>query len=254
MIVFQQIRNATVKLKYPGGPVMIDPGLMDACDPIERERAVAARRFIPKPICPLPMPAEALTGDVDWFLLTHFHPDHFSADYLPEDAPLMCQNEADAGELAKLGFSNVRWFLDGAMRFDDVTVHRAEARHGDNEETAAAMGPGSGFVFECAGEWTVYLAGDTVYYDGVCAVIERFKPDVIVVNACGARWKHGRLIMNAEDVMKTCACAPESLVIASHMETVSHAHLNRKQLRDTLEENRYAGQVLIPEDGEYIEI
>ena len=254
MIVFQQIRNATVKLKYPGGIFMIDPWLMDACDPIEREQAVAARRFIPKPICPLPMPAEALTGDVDWFLLTHYHPDHFSADYLPADAPLVCQNEADAGELAKLGFSNVRWFRDRAMRFGDVTVHRVEARHGDNEETAAAMGPDSGFVFECPGERTVYLAGDTVYYDGVRAVIERFKPDVIVVNACGARWKHGRLIMNAEDVMKTCACAPESLVIASHMEAVSHAHLNRKQLRDALEENRCAGHVLIPEDGELIEI
>ena len=41
MIVFQQIRNATVKLKYPGGTFMIDSWLMDACDPIEREQAVA---------------------------------------------------------------------------------------------------------------------------------------------------------------------------------------------------------------------
>ena len=254
MIVFQQIRNATVKLKFPGGTFMIDPWLMDACDPQERERAVAARRFIPKPICLLPMPAEALMGDVDWFLLTHFHPDHFSPDHLPADVPLVCQNEADAGELAKLGFSDIRWFRDGAMRFGDVTVHRVEARHGDNEETVTAMGPGSGFVFECPGEKTVYVAGDTVYYDGIRAVIEHFKPDVIVVNACDARWKHGRLIMNAEDVMKTCACVPDSLVIASHMEAVSHAHLNRKQLRDALEENRCAGHVLIPEDGEFIEI
>ena len=92
-----------------------------------------------------------------------------------------------------------------------------------------------------------------MYYDGVRAAIERFQPDVIVVNAGDARWKHGRLIMNAEDVMKTCACAPDSLVIASHMEAVSHAHLSRKQLRDALKENGCAGQVLIPEDGEYIE-
>ena len=106
MIVFQQIRNATVKLKYSGGTFMIDPWLTDACDPIEREQAVAARRFIPKPVCPLPMTAEALTGDVDWFLLTHFHPDHFSADHLPADALLVCQNEADARELEHLGFSN----------------------------------------------------------------------------------------------------------------------------------------------------
>lgn len=41
MIIFQQICNATVKLKYPGGTFMIVPWLTDACDPIEREQAVA---------------------------------------------------------------------------------------------------------------------------------------------------------------------------------------------------------------------
>ena len=60
--------------------------------------------------------------------------------------------------------------------------------------------------------------------------------------------------MNAEDVMKTCACAPDSLVIASHMEAVSHAHLSRKQLREALAGSPYAGQVRIPEDGESIAI
>ena len=252
MIVFQQIRNATVKLQYPGGTFMIDPWLADACDPIEREQAVATRRFIPKPVCPLPALVRTLTGDVDWFLMTHCHPDHFSADHLPADAPLVCQSEADVGEVARLEFTNVRRFRDGVMRFGDITVYRVEARHGENEETAVAMGPGSGFVFECPGEKTVYVAGDTVYYDGVRAVVERFQPDVIVVNACDARWKYGRLIMNAEDVMKTCACAPDSLVIASHMEAVSHAHLSRKQLRAALTGSPYAGQVRIPEDGESI--
>ena len=254
MIVFQQIRNATVKLQYPGGTFMIDPWLTDACDPIEREQAVATRRFIPKPVCPLPAPVGALVCDVDWFLLTHCHPDHFSADHLPADAPLVCQSEADVGEVARLGFTNVRRFRDGVMRFGDITVYRVEARHGENEETAVAMGPCSGFVFECPGEKTVYVAGDTVYCDGVRAVIERFQPDVIVVNACDARWKYGRLIMNAEDVMKTCACAPDSLVIASHMEAVSHAHLSRKQLREALTGSPYAGQVRIPEGGESIAI
>ena len=57
MIIFQQIRNATVKLKYPGVTFMIDPWLSDVCEPLERAQAVAARRFIPKPVCPLPAPA-----------------------------------------------------------------------------------------------------------------------------------------------------------------------------------------------------
>jgi hypothetical protein len=60
--------------------------------------------------------------------------------------------------------------------------------------------------------------------------------------------------MNAGDVKKTCDCKPESTVIASHMEAVSHAHLSRDQLKKELAGTRYAKQVLIPEDGEWIEI
>ena len=76
MITFQQIRNATIKLKYPNVTFMIDPWLMDESPPEERDRAVAARSFIPKPICPLPAAAGELIEDVDIFLLTHVHPDH----------------------------------------------------------------------------------------------------------------------------------------------------------------------------------
>ena len=81
-----------------------------------------------------------------------------------------------------------------------------------------------------------------------------FKPDVIIVNACDARGKRGRLIMNAGDVKKTCDCKPDSIVIASHMDAVSHAHLSRDQLKKELACTRYAEQVLIPVDGERIEI
>ncbi len=85
-------------------------------------------------------------------------------------------------------------------------------------------------------------------------MIDRFKPDIIITNACDARVKNGRLIMNADDVKKTCDCKPDSIVIVSHMDAVSHAHLNREQLKKELAGTRYAGQVRIPEDGERIAI
>ena len=254
MITFRQIRNATVKLQYPGVSFMVDPWLMDACTPEECNQAVATRSFIPKPICPLPASPEELTSDVDYYLLTHFHPDHFSSDYLPADATFICQSETDAGQLEELGFTNLRWFDEEEIQIGGVTIYRVDARHGENEETVTRMGPGSGFVFVCADEKIVYLAGDTVFYDGVRTVIDRFQPDVIIVNACDARGKIGRLIMNADDVKKTCDCKPDSTVIASHMDAVSHAHLSRKQLRKELAGTQYAKQVLIPEDGERIEI
>ena len=62
------------------------------------------------------------------------------------------------------------------------------------------------------------------------------------------------MIMNADDVKKTCDCKPDSTVIASHMDAVSHAHLSREHLRKELAGTRYAEQVLIPEDGERVKI
>ena len=254
MITFQQIRNATVKLQYPGVSFMIDPWLMDACTPEERDQAAATYSFIPKPGCLLPMSAEELTAGVDCFFLTHIHSDHFSPDYLPSDGAFVCQNEKDAHYLESKGFSNVQHFDEESLCIGGVTVYRVDAQHGENAETAALMGPCSGFVFACDGEKTIYVAGDTVFYDGVRAVISRFDPDVIVVNACDARINIGRLIMDAGDVKKTCDCRPDSIVIASHMDTVTHAHLTRKQLREDLTGTRYHEQVLIPADGERIEI
>ena len=72
MITFRQIRNATVKLQYPGVSFMIDPWLMDACTPVERDQAVATRSFIPKPICLLPASPEELTTDVDYYPVSAF--------------------------------------------------------------------------------------------------------------------------------------------------------------------------------------
>ncbi len=254
MVTFQQIRNATVKLKYPGITFMIDPWLSDVCSPEEKMLACENRRFIPKPVCPLPEAAEDLIAGVDLFLLTHLHPDHFSADYLPADAPIVCQNEKDALQLKEMGFTDVRYFMGGSLCFGNVTVYRVDACHGDSIECARKMGPCSGFVFVSEGEKTVYAAGDTVFYDGVRCVISRFEPDIIIVNACDARTRSGRLIMNGEDVIKTCECRRESLIIASHMEAVSHAHLSRKQLRERLQPGGYSARVLIPEDGERIEL
>ncbi len=96
-------------------------------------------------------------------------------------------------------------------------------------------------------------------YPGVSFMIDPWlmdvcAPDVIIVNACDARGRIGRLIMNAGDVIKTCDCKPDSIVIASHMDAVSHAYLSREQLKKELAGTKYARQVLIPEDGEQIEI
>lgn len=72
-----------------------------------------------------------------------------------------------------------------------------------------------------------------------------------MLNACAATLLHfGRLIMDDKDVAEVVKAMPKAKVIASHMDTVSHAMLTRETLKEKLTEAGIADKVLIPEDGE----
>ena len=136
--------------------------------------------------------------------------------------------------------------------FDGVILIRTEAMHGESPDHAA--GPVCGIILQAAGEPVLYVAGDTVYYKGVERALEQYRPDVVVLNACGAELMGlGRLIMGAEDVLKVCEAAPDAAIIASHMDAVNHATVNRTGLRDFLRKHGKDGRVSIPEDGECLE-
>ena len=254
IMLFQQIRSATVKLNYGNVCFLIDPWLQDVCTDAEREQAALTKTFITKPVVPLPLPVEEIIQDVDVCIVTHDHADHFTSDYLPSDFPLVCQNQKDDEKAKSMVFTNVRYFETDEMCFGGATVKRVDGKHGDNELLAQKAGPVSGFVFRCANEKKIYLAGDTVFCDVVENVIAEEKPDVVIVNSCDARTRSGRLIMNEEDVVRTCQCLKDGIVIASHRDAVSHAHLTRKQLKEYLEKEGYDHQVLIPSDGEIIDL
>ena len=248
---FQQIRNASVRITAGGVSFLIDPWLSDMADEEEIRQALSIRKFIPKPVVPLSMPAQEILKETDYILVTHYHPDHFSADYLPKDAPMFFQNRTDAEKAAALGFTDTGWFESVRMQFGNVTVFRTGGRHGDSDELAEHAGPVSGFVFCTEGEPVLYLAGDTVFCPEVEDALKQYRPDITVVNACDARTSRGSLIMNADDVMQVCRVFGGT-VIASHMDSVSHAHLSRTQLKQILEENGYDRQIQIPSDDEII--
>ena len=114
------------------------------------------------------------------------------------------------------------------------------ARHGHGA-VAEALGPVSGFVLG-----DLYLAGDTVWYEAVEATIERFRPRVAVVNAAGASFLEGGLIvMGIDDVREVVARVP--VVVAVHLEALNHCHLTRAELAAAVP------GVVIPRDGETVE-
>jgi L-ascorbate metabolism protein UlaG (beta-lactamase superfamily) len=134
--------------------------------------------------------------------------------------------------------------------WSQVCITRTPAQHGSGE-IARAMAPSSGYVLTTPGEPTLYITGDTIWYDQVAETIKQYSPQVIVVNAGAAQFLHGDPItMTAGDVVRVCRAAPQAQVIAVHMEAINHCLLTREELAQQAES---AGvRLTIPADGETV--
>ena len=247
----QQIRNATLKITYGALTFLIDPWLQDKGSGFSAPTLRPEMAGLKTPLNDLPFSPEQVLAGVDHCLVTHIHPDHFTPEYLPKGIPLIVQDEADRNTAAGMGFTDISFFKEPAMTFGDVTIHRVPALHGDNAMLAEMMGRVSGYVLQ-GEEKTLYIAGDTVYYPGVEATLEAYRPDVIAVNCCAAAFDAGRLIMDLKDIEAVCRSSPEAIVIATHLDSVNHALLTSDDVRAFAAE-KGLGQIQIPANGDIIE-
>jgi L-ascorbate metabolism protein UlaG (beta-lactamase superfamily) len=232
-------RNATVLATVGETTFLVDPlfapqGALPPIDNTPNDRA--------NPLVPMP----DVDRSHDAVIVTHRHPDHFDdaakADLDP-NVPLFCQ-PAEADAFVDEGFTDVRPVED-AVSFAGITLHRTPGRHGHGE-LAEQMGPVSGFVLE--GDGTLYLAGDTVWYEPVAETLARFEPDAVVLNGGAARFNDGEPITMGVDDVAAVREATDAAVAVVHMEAINHCLLSREELRSETE------NVLVPEDGEAIEL
>jgi L-ascorbate metabolism protein UlaG (beta-lactamase superfamily) len=250
---FTQLRNATIIIGYAGKKFLVDPMLAEKGAFPGFEGTINSH--LANPLVDLPVPMDEILN-VDAVIVTHIHPDHWdeaAINLVPKDMLIFAQNEKDAAEIQAQGFRNVRALRESTV-FDGITFIKTPGRHGGEktvEEWADLLGHVSGIVFKHPNEKTLYIAGDTVWYEGVEENLKKYAPDVVVLNSGDVQvLGYEPIIMDKKDVYEVCKAAPKATVIASHMEAVNHAMLSRKELREFLSEKGMTQRVLVPEDGE----
>jgi L-ascorbate metabolism protein UlaG (beta-lactamase superfamily) len=256
----QQIRNATVKITYGDTTFLIDPMLAKKGTYPGFENTY--RSNLRNPLVDLTESPDEVIAGVDAVILTHTHLDHWddaAQKALPKDIPLFTQHEEDAKLVRSQGFKNVRVLTD-EDEFGGVKITKAGGQHGTDEmyavpPLAKLLGEAMGVVFQAPGYKTLYLAGDTIWRKDVDQTIQKYHPEVIVLNTGKAKVNgfENAIIMGEDDVLHASQAAKNAKIVAVHMDAINHTSLTRDALRTYVKKQGIESRVDIPEDGASLE-
>ncbi|NIT13940.1 MAG: MBL fold metallo-hydrolase, partial [Candidatus Dadabacteria bacterium] len=192
----------------------------------------------------------------DLCIVSHLHPDHFDAaavELMNKDIDILCQ-PGDDHFIKSAGFINVDAINESTKR-NGIEIIRTAGLHGGGM-WSEQMGRVSGFILKSEDEPTVYWSGDTVWYEEVNRIIQQFNPRIIITHSGGASFVKGEpIIMDEVQTLEVCRSAPNSIVIAVHLESLDHLTVTRSRLREYANANGIGpDKLLIPKDGDVVEI
>lgn len=245
----QLLRNATLKLRYGGLTILVDPDF----GPRHSRRSFTGRSQ--NPMVELPAPIDDILAGVDRVIVSHLHADHFdevAKASVPKHLPLICQ-PGNEQAIREAGFKAVTP-LESILQLGSIVLKRHPAQHGTGA-VVETMGPVMGFSLEAPGEPTLYWCGDSVLYAPLREAISAIAPDLIVTHSCGALWDGTLIVMDDAQTVELCEAWPGAILIATHMEALDHATVSRERLRQTADAHGIApARLLIPLDGETLDL
>ncbi|WP_278353122.1 MBL fold metallo-hydrolase [Chryseobacterium gleum] len=248
-------RNATLLLNIDGVSILVDPMLGDKGS---RGKMPMTESELLNPLVSLPFNKEELIKkleSVDAVAVTHLHPDHWDAaaiELLDKNIPVICP-DVISKQIAEQGFTNIIAVSNDPVQFKNIEISTTKGQHGTGE-IGEKMGIVNGFVFKTDNK-SVYIAGDTIWYDEIAQELDKHQPQHISVAGGAATFSIGDpIIMTSEDILKVCEYAPESTVWVTHLETLSHCRENRKFIKEKINENRLEKRCFVLDDGEEAEL
>lgn len=256
----KQIRNATMIITYAGKKFLIDPFLAEKGT--YPSFPMTHNQHLSNPTVDLPVSMEEIL-DVDAVIVTHIHLDHFdptAIEVIPKDMKMFAQSEDEANQMKEAGFTNIEILKEDGILFGEIKLIKTPAQHYSDESIVDIYRElnltekASGVIFNHSEEKSLYMMGDTVWYEELKTVLEKYTPDVIGINAGNAQFVGGKyILMSKEEFYEVSKAAPNAKLLATHMEAVNHAMLSRKELRAYAEEKGFSNRLSIPADGETCE-
>ncbi|MFC0518708.1 MBL fold metallo-hydrolase [Mucilaginibacter angelicae] len=131
---------------------------------------------------------------------------------------------------------------------DDVVITGTPARHGP-AGSEKLTGDVTGFIVTTAGI-QIYITGDTVFYDGIKEVAEKFNPQYVFIFA-GAAKPRGpfNVTMGTNDAIDTAFAFPGATIIPVHFEGWSHYTETGEMLQQSFNALGIGGQLRILNPG-----
>ena len=253
----QHIRNACMIIHFKEHKILVDPCLnpKGTLPPYTLFR----KRLRLNPMVDLPLDSETMLSQVTCGLVTHCRYGHF--DHLDKSGirllaqkqvPVYC-NSPDESFLKRRGIKTIPLTMNQRSQFLTGSITTFPTAHGHGL-TGMLMRPGAGYFLELPGEKSVYISGDTVMNQTVRYVLNDLRPNIIILNAGTATLDFGRPILMTIHEQMDCIRTAPGKIIAVHLDAFNHCLTTRAILRDSVLKEGLHGKVLIPEDGELMEL
>ena len=109
-------------------------------------------------------------------------------------------------------------------------------------------------LLKAPGQKTFYVSGDTVWNELVELALNKYMPDIIVLNAAETAYEgiKGSSIMEANDIKKYYALFKGSKILVVHLNSYPHDKYTIETMKKFVEENNMKDRVIVPEDGEIL--
>ncbi|VEG68929.1 metal-dependent hydrolase [[Pasteurella] aerogenes] len=257
-ISYQHIRNATAKIEMAGSTFLVDPYLAPKGSYAGFEGTINSQKR--NPLIDMKEPVEKVLEGVDAVIVTHTHADHwdeYAQKVLPKTLPIFVQNAGDAQIIRSQGFKDVR-VVGKNTEFNKVKLSKTGGQHGTDQmyaipQLAELAGEAMGVVMQADGEKTLYIVGDTIWNEEVDFALNRYKPEVIVMNTGYAQLQgfSDSIIMGKADVAKARQATPKADIITVHMDAVNHASVTSDDMRKFVKENQLS-KVAVPKEGQVL--